>query len=104
MAATPKFNALIIEASHKLHDPRTDASPAGDPDIDMYSSVLLQSYENRAIRDLIRDELKAGDANRILSEIPEYVKTTDELDVANAAVLRPDDCWLVADVYVKGSK
>jgi hypothetical protein len=104
MALTPKFNSLIIEASHKLHDPRTDPSVGGDATADVYSSVLLSSYANRAIRDLIMYEVAAGDPNKMLNQMPEYVRTSAPIAVGAAAVPRPTDCWIVADMYIVGSK
>lgn len=92
--ATTALNSLIIAASRKLHDARTDASSVGDTGR-VYSSAMLTDYANRSVRDFLRDSLKMLGPKVFAETFPEYVKTSAALTLSSGSVAKPTDALFI---------
>ena len=75
--ATSLFNGLIITASQRLKDARTDPTVNGDIGR-RYSSSLLQKYANQAVRDLLLAQLNAS-SDKFSADFSDYVKPGNQL-------------------------
>lgn len=95
--ATTKFNANIIEAARRLKSARTSAGPSEDS-TKKYSSALLTQYENRAVRDLLKELYEALGDKGFGDVVPEYIATSPALTLASGIVAKPADAWHITDL------
>lgn len=94
--ATTRFNANILEAARRLKDQRTSAGTSEDSS-KRYKSAVLSAYQNRAVRDIIRETYEAlGEA--FGDVIPEQVKTSGTLSLTAGVVAKPSDAWYALDL------
>lgn len=95
--ATTKFNNNILLAARRLKDRRTDASVNGDTG-QRYSSALLTNYQNKAIKELLREKFAEIGAAEFMRAFPELVKTSGVLTLTAGVVAKPSDAFLVIDL------
>ena len=93
--STTHANTIITNVARKLKDLRATAGADSDTGR-RYSSALLTTYLNRAVRDLIRDIYQADRAN-FASILPEYVGTTGAIINPYYVVKSPDQ-WHFLEV------
>jgi hypothetical protein len=92
---SPRFAANILKAALRLHDQRTDPTALGDDGM-RYSSALLSSYQNQAIRDLIKDTY-ASIGDKIDGLMPEIVSEVNGVVLTNGNGPLPSNVWLVLE-------
>lgn len=101
---TPRFNKNIIECSRLLSDERTDATAAGDTG-KTYKSVVLSGYQNRAIRQLIRETYYPDGINpnplKMQTDLPEYVREATGT-LSSGGLGKAEDVWQVMEMVTVG--
>ena len=93
LVATERFNQNIITVSKRLQDARSPATILDDTG-KRYTIARLEQYENRAIRDFVRDKFKELGTS-FGTDIPEMIKTSGNLPTASGVVVKPGDAWRV---------
>jgi len=100
--ATSRFNANIIEAANRLQDARTDALASGDTNM-RFTSAQLQRYQNRAVKDLVRDTFLQLGRKGFAELMPELVRESGVLTLASNEVALPSDAWHFLDLRGTGT-
>lgn len=92
-----RFDANIVSAARRLHDRRTAAHLDSLETSLRYSETLLVSYQNRAIRDVIKETYQtAGDAFSAI--MPEMIKVSPATNVTNGVITNPADAWIIMEI------
>ena len=98
--ATTRFNNNILEASRRVQQLRTSAGADGDTGANGIlptSSALWTAYENRAVRDLIREIFEKEGAVGVYAKIPQYVLETTAFAVTTSVALNADQ-WHILEL------
>jgi hypothetical protein len=96
---TTRFNANIIEAAARLQAARTSAGVDGDIGAAAkWNSALLTRYQNRAIRDLLKETLQSAGPRGFAEAIPEYMKTSSVLTLIGGIVAKPLDSFFIVEL------
>jgi hypothetical protein len=91
-----RFDANIITAAIRLHDPRTTAHLDSNETTLRYSETALVKYQNVAIRDTIKD-VYLNHTPDFDSIMPEMTSESADIAVNSGIIIVPSDCWIVLE-------
>jgi hypothetical protein len=95
--ATTRFNNNIVVTSRRLQDARATAAAIADTGR-RYKSADLEDYQNRVIRDIIKERwVQVGVSFGDL--FPELVKTSSLLTPAAGVIAKTTDMWRVLQLF-----
>ena len=95
--STTRFNNNILEAARRLKDKRT-MPDASDDTGKRYTSAILSIYENRAVRDIVKENFKQL-GPKFGTILPEFVKTSDAFVIPTSGLItKAADQWFFLEL------